>query len=329
MTSSQLKDFSKPFLEAACKLWNLKQPKFISDAENLIFACQSSTGKYALRLTHPSHRSLDQLGAEISWIGKLRQHSIPVVTPKRSINQNFVEPIAIANTTWLTSATHWIDGHPISPRNNEISADTARAWGSLTGQIISQSLSMNRSKIRLPRPHWDQATPGQETLSEQLSPKQAKLSAELKAAKSSVAAIPKTESNYLLAHTDLHQGNVLQTPQGTLVALDFDDASYHYLIQEVAMPIYYLLHRLDSDHSSGAKRFLSQFLPGLREHHDIDLDAFDAIPLIFQLRDLELEAITHVWDIPEDNPWANRVHHIYEHGNPISQLPWKKWAAQI
>ncbi|MBK1878290.1 phosphotransferase enzyme family protein [Pelagicoccus mobilis] len=329
MDSNQLSDYSEPFLIEACKLWNLQSPKLISEAENLIFAAEGPDEKVALRLTHPSHRTRELLQAELDWVDRLNQATISVVTPTESINQQLVETIIIGETTWLASATRWIDGHSVKPRSGKVSEESIRNWGSLTGQIVSQSLEMNRSNLMLPRHHWDELIPGQPSIAEQLGSKHAQLAQEVETAKSQIAKLAKTESNYLLAHTDLHSGNVFQTKTGKLVALDFDDACYHYLLQEFAMPIYYSLLYADEDTASTAKHFFTHFLRGYRKFHDIDCDSLYELPLFFHLRDLDLEAICYRWRIDPDSKWTKRVHHIYKNGNPISGLPWKKWAKEI
>jgi len=329
MDSDQLNDFSSPFLDEACRRWGLKNPERISQAENLIFASMASGGKVALRLTHPIHRSLDLLHAELTWISRLEEAAISVVKPIPSSHASLVEEISIRGKTWLASATHWIDGQSVKPKNGNVSDESIRKWGALTGQIVAHSLEMNRSGTTLSRHHWNEPIPGQSSIADQLGPEHAQLAHEIETAQSEIARLPRDDSNYLLAHTDLHSGNVFQKTDGDLIALDFDDTCYHYLLQEFAMPIYYSLLFTTEDLSAQAKHYFTHFLTGYRKFHDIDTDPFDSLPLFFHLRDLDLEAISYLWRIDPQSKWAKRLHHIYKNGNPISELPWKKWAKEI
>lgn len=329
MDTDQLQDFSESFLEQACKRWQLTHPKRISEAENLIFACQSPDGQVALRLTHPSHRSAALLEAELDWVSLLAENSISVVSPIPSANGSLVESIEIANKTWHTSATRWIEGQSIQVPGKVVSNTSIHSWGGLTGQIVAQSLKMNETKQRLARHHWNQLLPGQPSITEQLGAQHQELANQIETAKAELEQIPQNPDNYLLAHTDLHSGNVFQKADSSLVALDFDDCCYHYLLQEFAMPIYYSLFMPDSDLPEQARHYFKHFLTGYRKFHDIDINALDALPLFFKLRDLDLKAICYRWNIDPESRWSQRVDHIYNHGNPISSLPWKKWALSI
>ncbi|EDY83437.1 Phosphotransferase enzyme family, putative [Verrucomicrobiia bacterium DG1235] len=326
MQTAQLQDFSRPILDAACQQWGLSSPARVSEAENLLFACQSPNGKVALRMTHPLHRDASQLTAELDWIARLAQKKIPVVNPLPSKNDNWVETISLANKSWHACVFRWIEGAPIKNENQTVTENSIQLWGGLTSQIIAASLEMNRLGDRLPRHHWNSPIPGQPTLDKQLRPEHPFLADDIAAAQASLEQLPRTPDTYLLAHTDLHAGNVFQTKTGSLIALDFDDCCYHYLLQEFSMPIYYSLLFTEKDLKTEAKRFLQSFLVGYRKYHDIDPDSLELLPLFFKLRDLDLRAISFLWNIPRDSKWYRRIEYVYENGNPLSELPWAKWA---
>ncbi len=329
LDNDQINDYSDTVLQDACKAWGLTTPHRISEAENLIYKCLSPSGRVALRLTHSLHRDSLQLDAELKWLEHLSSCNLPVVKPRLSFNSKFVETFPIEKSTWYAIVFEWIEGKSIKPRTGKVSDDSIHSWGALTGQIVENSIGLNKSGTKLTRHNWYDSIPEQVEIVKNLGSEHLQLAEEIHQVSEQIKNLPISTGTYLLAHTDLHSGNVFQKENGDLVALDFDDCCYHYLLQEFAMPIYYSLHIPDSDLAGQAQHYFKHFLSGYRKFHDIDVNALDALPLFFKLRDLDLKAICYRWNIDPQSEWSQRVHHIYNHGNPISTLPWKKWALSI
>lgn len=330
MEASQLDDFSEKTLHDACGRWNLTSPKRISEAENLVYACESPTGKVALRLTHPDHRSAKLLEAELAWLDHLTRSHVSVVTPRLSSHsQSFLETIESASSHWFACAFEWIDGGSVVVRNQVVPDNRIREWGELTGSIIKSSLETANAPYRNGRHHWNTAPSGQRSVTEKVRFKLPTLADEIVAQQAALSELPRSSDNYTLIHSDLHHGNVFLNTDRKLVALDFDDSCHHFVLQEFAMPLYYSFFSTTEDLEEAAKHYFTNFLTGYRKFHDIPLNDFEQLPVFFRLRDLDLMAICHLWNIPPEHAWSKDVSRIYKNGNPLSKLPWKKWAKSV
>lgn len=329
METEQLADFSQQLLSDACRFWQLSNPEKISDAENLIFKCKASAGEIALRLTHPDHRTASEIQAELEWITYLRERGISVVEPATSQEGHLLHTIDAGRNRWHACAFRWIDGGSIAPRGKPVPIDSIQKWGELTGKIVAASIKANRENITFARYHWNESVPHRPAVAEKVAGALPVLAEELQLAIQDVETLPAGPSEYGLIHTDLHSGNVFQNPRGDVVALDFDDSCYHYFLQELAMPIYYDLLFREEETQTAAREFLAAFLPAYRKFHDIESKRFDDLPLFFRLRDLDLQAITHLWKIPEDSRWGQRFKRLAREGNPLCDYPWSDWAEQL
>lgn len=329
MEVNQLNEFSDQILQEACERWGLSDAQRISEAENLIYACNGPNGKVALRLTHPEHRSDALLRAELEWLSTLAQQAIPVVEPLPSNAASFLESIEGDASIWFACAFKWIDGKPVTTRGQTVPNNLIQQWGELTGKIVHSSIESPHAPYRNGRHHWHTPPPSQRSIAEKLLPELPQLSVEITAQQKEIAKLPANSDNYTLIHSDLHSGNVFLTVDQQLVALDFDDACHHYTLQEFAMPLYYSFFMNQENLVDSAKNYFSHFLTGYRKFHDIPIDDFEFLPLFFRLRDLDLMAIRHLWNIPLEHPWSQNTIRIYENGNSLSELPWKKWASKL
>ncbi|MGM0640662.1 MAG: phosphotransferase enzyme family protein [Thermotogota bacterium] len=102
---------------------------------------------------------------------------------------------------------------------------------------------------------------------------------------------PKDRESYGLIHSDLHHGNFMYDGDD-LYMFDFDDATYHYFIHDIAMPIFYAVRFIKQDKKQArfefAEEFFTNFMKGYFEENDIQNDWLYKIPEIFKFRELVL-----------------------------------------
>ena len=83
--------------------------------------------------------------------------------------------------------------------------------------------------------------------------------------------------------------------EGQLIAFDFDDSNFHWLANDIAIPLLYSATRFKGEMSNDeyAKTFLTPFLEGYRTQYDLPASEFDRIPELIRFREILLVIVLH------------------------------------
>ena len=111
-----------------------------------------------------------------------------------------------------------------------------------------------------------------------------------------IAALPQTKDGYGLIHNDLHQKNFF-VEGDRMTAFDFDDATYNYLVNDIAMPLYYALWWPPIpvvDRDEYAKRFMGNFMNGYAKENTIGAEWLRHMHDFMLLRHVILHVIFNV-----------------------------------
>jgi Ser/Thr protein kinase RdoA (MazF antagonist) len=112
-------------------------------------------------------------------------------------------------------------------------------------------------------------------------------------------------SGYGLIHQDPHQGNFFVDDDGCLTFFDFDDCSYSWFVEDIALVLFYAVMGKE-DPQVFTRDFLQGFMPGYFSAFTLDLDWFKYIPLFMKMRELDLYAVIHrSFDVDRlEDPWS-------------------------
>ena len=72
---------------------DVQSAKMLGDFENFIYEGEREGQKVIIRFTHSSHRSYEQIVAEIDWVSYLKQQEIPVYKHFTSVDGQLLETI--------------------------------------------------------------------------------------------------------------------------------------------------------------------------------------------------------------------------------------------
>jgi Ser/Thr protein kinase RdoA (MazF antagonist) len=121
----------------------------------------------------------------------------------------------------------------------------------------------------------------------------------------SIRKLPRDDHSYGLIHQDPHQGNFFVDPTGRITFFDFDDSSYSWFVEDIALAIFYAsLGQRDPEGFTAV--FLENFLPGYFSSYALDPSWFSHIPLFLKRREIDLYAVIHrSFDVEHlSDPWA-------------------------
>ncbi|WP_096155915.1 phosphotransferase enzyme family protein [Bacillus sp. FJAT-45066] len=267
------------------------EAKKLGDFENYVFEVTKDSKPFILRLTHSSHRSMEEVEAELDWINFLHANGLNVSLAHTSENRRLVEQLDVGDSSFFVSMFDKAPGELVKMQSDLFGSKLFTLWGKVTGKMhkVTQSYEA-RSHKRL---RWDD----NDLIDFHLYMPEQKLIAEADKLVNIVKALPQSPDVFNLIHSDIHPGNFFYN-EGEIHVFDFDDSSYHYLVSDIAIPLYYsvwFVHRdenLQSRSAFGAE-MLYHFLVGYLEEYEMSDDWLKRIPLFLKLRDYELYSVFH------------------------------------
>ncbi|WJH35668.1 phosphotransferase [Paenibacillus sp. CC-CFT747] len=236
--------FGEAVLEEATSRFGLKAGglKKLGDFENYVYEGEvegEAKGEpRILRLTHSSHRSEEELLAELDWIRHLVEAGLSIPKYYSSLEGRRTERVTVGDSYFTACVFAKAQGHAADPANTaDWNEEMYAAWGMLTGRVHAATRSYVVPEGLTPRPSWAEdellqepeklVLPGDEYVLQRLE----EIVTHLK-------GLPRGPEAYGLIHTDIHSGNFL-VEDGRLTVFDFDDSAYNWFAHDLAIPLYY------------------------------------------------------------------------------------------
>lgn len=297
--------------------------KKLGDFENYVFEVQKEEKPYILRLTHSSHRSMADVEAEMKWINFLHKHGINVSLAYFSKNERLVEEVKVGETSFFVCLFDKAPGELVKMKSDVFGSELFTLWGKVTGKMhkVTQSYEATGSK----RTRWDE----NDLLDFHTYIPDEEIREAAKNLLDEIKKLPESKEVFNLIHSDIHPGNFFYH-EGEIHVFDFDDSSYHYLVSDIAIPLYYsvwFVHRGENlqSRSTFGEEMLHHFLVGYLKEYEMSDEWLKKIPLFLTLRDFELYSVFHKkFDLENMNDREKEVlHQLKErllHDEPIVQL---------
>lgn len=120
-----------------------------------------------------------------------------------------------------------------------------------------------------------------------------------------ISKLPVDRNAWGLIHQDAHRGNFFVDDQGKITFFDFDDSSYSWFVEDIALVLFYAVMGQE-DPGAFTEHFLNGFLPGYFAAYPLEQKWFKEIPLFMKMRELDLYAVIHrSFDVENlDDPWC-------------------------
>jgi amicoumacin kinase len=279
--------------------------------ESYVYSYVKGGKPYILKITHTFRRTVNYITGELDWLSFLAQGGMSVAEAVESIHGNWVEIIAVPNSThqFLVISYVMAPGQLISEA--EWNSTTFTRWGQLMGKMHART---KHYAIRHPdaqrRTHIEDALIDVSGMTEMPS----QICATSNQLFQRLSHLPQSTDVYGLVHSDLHQGNLF-IQDGQLTAIDFDDCSYTWFANDIAIALYYALwtpKRQVTDKVAFAKEYLTSFLHGYEHELTFDSSWLQHFPDFLQLRHLILYAVLHrSWDASRLNERQKEILNQY------------------
>ncbi|MBA3544032.1 MAG: phosphotransferase [Chthoniobacterales bacterium] len=275
------------FAQAAAALWEAKStlPEPLHAVQNFVFAIERPAGPAILRLTHESHRSPDQVEAELRWILDLAERGLAVAKPYRSNNDAWLETVASSNGQFIATCFERL-------ANIEPSSDDPASWdeqllknlGSTIAKLHRASREAAWDPAALLRPSWRQESVVRNFHS--LVPaSEAAIHRAYDRVLAELDSLPRSPDSYGLIHADLNDSNFFLTGEGANV-FDFDDSCYGWFAFDLIVPIFHFPTADQATMDAAAQRALRWLVRGYERVSRFNRTWFEWLPLFLKWRDL-------------------------------------------
>ncbi|KUP09343.1 aminoglycoside phosphotransferase [Bacillus coahuilensis m2-6] len=275
---------SEVLFDTAKRFQVVPEEKPLGDFENFVFKARRNNGEIRiLRFTHSSHRSIEEIEQEMSFLDYLGENGAPVAKPHRSINQEFVEPYQTENGVFYASLFDYAPGTRVTAEDPKFWNDELfKEWGKTIGQLHKLTKNYPHTPHRL---DWEK----DEEMYIHYLPNHT-LKALAYEIVDSIKKLPKTNDTYGLIHSDVHLGN-FHVQNGNITIFDFDDLMYQYFIHDLAIVLYYSLlgsNMEEEEKTLFARHQLSCLREGYESQHILDECWYEHLHLFLRLRDISL-----------------------------------------
>ncbi len=276
--------------------------KLLDGFESFIYEFEKGGAEFILRIGHSSHRTENQVNAELDWVNYLSDGGVGVARAVPSENGKLVESIDAGDgTQFLASAFVKAPGThiPRAERKGEILTE----WGRQIGRIHRLTKDYKPSRPEWRRNHWHEEIGGWEKY---LPADQTLVTQRFLDLCALLRTYPTGRDEYGLIHTDAHAGNFF-VHDGRITLFDFDDSAYIWFISDIAIVIFYMvMYPLEGmSREDYGRHILKYFMPGYNEENRLDDIWMKRLPEFLKLREFELYLVIYrSFDIDNLDAWC-------------------------
>ena len=309
--------FNQKILDQALELYGIspEDVQSMDGFESYIYAITRGDKESILRIAHSIRRSPNLIRGELDWINYLYSGGAGVARALPSENNRWVEEIEDGAggyflATVFEKARGDIHREPLLPD------DLLWEYGNQVGQMHKLTTAYQPSDPSWKRPDWDD--PIHLEVQQFIPPQDQNIKDIYRDLIAKIRSLPVERDAYGLIHRDAHRGNFFVDENGNITLFDFDDSSYSWFVEDIALVLFYAVMGQENP-VEFTENFLKSFLPGYFSAYSLDLKWFREIPLFIKLRELDLYAVIHrSFDVANlEDPWCiwyldGRKHRIEE-----------------
>jgi len=291
----------------------------IDEVENLVYDVRCGGRRRVLRVGHSSHRSEDDVLAELDWMSFLSQRGVRLAAPVASRNGRSTETIpADDGSYFVASVFERAPGDFIDTSDrDQWSPEMFHKWGKTIGQMHALTKQYDPRHLGHRRPEWDEddiITNAGEYVPDGSN----RLLDDFQRTLDRIRALPKGSDDYGLTHADLNPTNFF-VHEGEITLFDFDDCCYQWFIADIASAMPFYSEAVSAPGwEERASEFFRHFMTGYDEENRLDAFWFGHLPDFWRFQNTLTLVFCYKHDIAntEYKGFFERVLDIHENGHP-------------
>jgi amicoumacin kinase len=283
------KVFTNEVIQEGTRKFGVKvDEKRLGDFENYLYRATTADGEVrVLRFTHSSHRTYEQVQAELEFLNYVAAGGANVARPYHSLSNNLVEEYRAEDGTYFyCSLFEFAKGTHVKPDDLSVWNDTLfYEWGKTIGKL---------HRLAMDYPHTEhRATWEEDEMAMISSVKDEEIRTIGLDLIDEIKKLQITKDTFGLIHSDIHYHNFFYE-EGSIAVFDFDDAMYNYFIHDIAIILYYSLVYWDGAEEAKiafTQHQLKVVREGYEKEHRLEDSWYETLPLFMRLRDVTLYAV--------------------------------------
>ncbi|PKO05774.1 MAG: hypothetical protein CVU41_10145 [Chloroflexi bacterium HGW-Chloroflexi-3] len=312
--------------KAAAQWFGRGKIELLDDVANFVYQFRSENRWKILRITHSSHRSEEQIVAELDWVNYLHDYGVPVANPYLSKNKRFTEVFPVQDSYFTAVAFTFAPGQLIE------NADPAQ-WntalfqnlGRIMGKMHKATKGFNPIHLPERRPEWYEVDM-LKNARQYLPPDQKEAADEMNEILQQFSQLPTSPDDYGLVHNDVNPTN-FHVENGKITLFDFDDCAYNWFINDiaVAMPLYSSMFK-EPDWETRLCEYIVWFMRGYEEENYLDDKWLNLLPICLRLQNLITLVAMHQANVPgsQYHSFYELVLKTYREGHPLFEFDFRK-----
>ncbi|HUT79619.1 MAG TPA: phosphotransferase [Candidatus Bathyarchaeia archaeon] len=264
--------FTDDILEQAIEKFSLDKEKTIklNSFESFIFTSELNGKPCILRITHSSHRTVNEIRGEIDWINYLAENGASVCKAYPAISGCFVEKIEQVDSSsyFCVSVFEKAEGVFLSKNRHLITDTLIEEWGRIVGELHRLTKDYPDPPTEMKRKNWEHYLP---VIEEYLENEPIALE-RAKELFSNLKKLPKDRDCYGLIHYDVHHANFL-VDNGKIRLFDFDDSEYSWFIADLSVILFTAIwdnFQGEQSKEEFAQDFIDKFMIGYQKENSLN-----------------------------------------------------------
>lgn len=281
--------------------------ELLDDVANFVYQFRSDNHWKILRITHSSHRSENQILAELDWVNFLADHTVSVAKPCSSKNHRLTEIFHVDDTYFTAVVFEFAPGQLIENADPaEWNPNLFRSMGRIIGSMHRIAKVYDPIHLHQRRPQWYEVDLIRNAR-QYLPPEQMQAAEELEDILTQFRQLPTSPDDYGLVHNDVNPTN-FHVENGKITLFDFDDCAYNWFINDiaVAIPLYSSMFK-EPDWETRLCEYIVWFMQGYEEENHLDDKWLNLLPTCMRLQNLITLVAMHQANVP-----GSQYHSFYE-----------------
>ena len=258
-----------------------------------MYRCEGKEGTYYARITN--YKTYQEQLEEIRWTDYLHQQGLSVSPTIASRNGKPIEQIKLDGVKLVVL----YEAAPgVHPPKSLWKASLLKELGRQIGKLHRLSKAYQKEEKVVHIKEWHQNE--EYNFLKYIPKEQTKIRRIAEEVLIAVKNLPKNDTAYGLIHGDLWLENILVDPLSKLTMVDFQDCEKHYLMFDLAVPIYSAVeYSFDGNGNitDYARSVTDAILNGYREEHHLSEEMLKTLPLLIKLKEIfEYSLMYMYWD---------------------------------
>ncbi|WP_019413824.1 phosphotransferase enzyme family protein [Paenisporosarcina sp. TG20] len=231
---------------------------------------------------------------EIDWMSFLYGKGVAVPKPEMTL---------VSEEDRVRTYFEFIKGEQVDVTNvTQWNVKTFEHLGRILGRMHSLSKEFETEVIN--RPKWTVGNPDVFGIRKNLSQQKRESYDKLM---QSLLSYDITPDTFGLIHNDFHQGNIIIGEEERITTIDFDECSFNWFAQDIAVVFYHAYWQHSSFNNNidtFSQTFMSHFFTGYRTENQLHRDTMKQIPTFLKLREIFLyQLFIQKWDMDKLEEW--------------------------